>query len=249
MDLLDQQAELGTTSKHPRWAVAYKFPAQEGTTIVKDILITVGRTGKLTPTAFLEPVQVGGTTVQMAGLHNADELARKDVRKGDTVELVREPFVLLQPAVKEGLAFRQRFVSLGTSLITWASLMVPLVFYFTSRGTWDPRHQIDGGGWSAGFFMAQANSILHARLDVPDHYLQGECFRRDTRCYGYFGLTPSVVRLPVMGGLRWLRSALTPVYMTAAILLAYWAALRLLRRSLCASTIIRPIGPASPASR
>lgn len=114
-------------------------------------------------------------------------------------------------------------------------LMVPLVFYFTSRGTWDPRHQIDGGGWSAGFFMAQANSMLHARLDVPDHYLQGECFRRDTRCYGYFGLTPSVVRLPVMGGLRWLRSALTPVYMTVAILLAYWAALRLLRRSLCAA--------------
>ena len=96
VDSLDQQAELGTTSKHPRWAVAYKFPAQEATTIVKDILITVGRTGKLTPTAFLEPVQVGGTTVQMAGLHNADELARKDVRKGDTVVVARGGDVIPQ---------------------------------------------------------------------------------------------------------------------------------------------------------
>lgn len=96
VDLLDQQVELATTSKHPRWAVAYKFPAQEATTIVRDVLITVGRTGKLTPTAVLEPVQVGGTTVQMAGLHNADELARKDVRKGDTVVVARGGDVIPQ---------------------------------------------------------------------------------------------------------------------------------------------------------
>ena len=96
VDLLDQQSELGTTSKHPRWAVAYKFPAQEATTVVKDVLITVGRTGKLTPTAVLEPVLVGGTTVQMAGLHNADELARKDVRKGDTVVVARGGDVIPQ---------------------------------------------------------------------------------------------------------------------------------------------------------
>jgi DNA ligase (NAD+) len=96
VDSLDQQAELGTTSKHPRWAVAYKFPAQEATTIVKDVMITVGRTGKLTPTAVLEPVEVGGTTVQMAGLHNADELARKDVRKGDTVVVARGGDVIPQ---------------------------------------------------------------------------------------------------------------------------------------------------------
>ncbi|MGH7558432.1 MAG: NAD-dependent DNA ligase LigA, partial [Gemmatimonadota bacterium] len=96
VDLLDQQAELGTTSKHPRWAVAYKFPAQEATTVVKGLLITVGRTGKLTPTAVLEPVEVGGTTVQMAGLHNADELARKDVRKGDTVVVARGGDVIPQ---------------------------------------------------------------------------------------------------------------------------------------------------------
>lgn len=96
VDLLDQQVELATTSKHPRWAVAYKFPAQEATTTVRDVLITVGRTGKLTPTAVLEPVQVGGTTVQMAGLHNADELARKDVRKGDTVVVARGGDVIPQ---------------------------------------------------------------------------------------------------------------------------------------------------------
>ncbi|HWC06069.1 MAG TPA: NAD-dependent DNA ligase LigA, partial [Gemmatimonadota bacterium] len=96
VDSLDQQAELAATSKHPRWAVAYKFPAQEAITIVKDVLITVGRTGKLTPTAVLEPVVVGGATVQMAGLHNADELARKDVRKGDTVVVARGGDVIPQ---------------------------------------------------------------------------------------------------------------------------------------------------------
>lgn len=96
VDLLDQQAELGATSKHPRWAVAYKFPAQEATTVVKGIMITVGRTGKLTPTAVLEPVEVSGATVQMAGLHNADELARKDVRVGDTVVVARGGDVIPQ---------------------------------------------------------------------------------------------------------------------------------------------------------
>jgi len=89
VDSLEQQAHLGTTAKHPRWAVAFKFPAAEALSVVKEIMITVGRTGKLTPTAVLEPVQIGGTVVQMAGLHNADEVARKDVRIGDTVIVAR----------------------------------------------------------------------------------------------------------------------------------------------------------------
>lgn len=77
--------ELGVVGKAPRGAVAYKFSAEQATTVVKDIVLRVGRTGALTPTAHFEPVKVAGTTVARATLHNADEIARKDVRIGDTV--------------------------------------------------------------------------------------------------------------------------------------------------------------------
>ncbi|MEX1047282.1 MAG: NAD-dependent DNA ligase LigA [Actinomycetota bacterium] len=79
------QEELGATSHAPRWAIAYKFPPEERTTLLKKIEIHVGRTGKVTPFAWLEPVFVGGVTVTTATLHNEDEVRRKDVRNGDTV--------------------------------------------------------------------------------------------------------------------------------------------------------------------
>lgn len=85
VDDLDQQERLGATAKAPRWAVAYKFPAEQAVTRVKDIVVQVGRTGVLTPTAVLEPVRLAGSTVSRATLHNEDILRALDVRIGDTV--------------------------------------------------------------------------------------------------------------------------------------------------------------------
>ena len=76
---------LGTTSKFPRWAIAFKFPAEQKTTLLKSIDVNVGRTGAVTPFAVLEPVFVAGSTISMATLHNADDIARKDIREGDWV--------------------------------------------------------------------------------------------------------------------------------------------------------------------
>jgi len=85
VDDLAQRRELGATSKAPRWAVAYKFPPEERTTVLRDVMVSIGRTGKATPFAVLEPVFVGGSTVGLATLHNQDQVRAKDVRPGDTV--------------------------------------------------------------------------------------------------------------------------------------------------------------------
>lgn len=85
VDDLSQQEELGFTQKSPRWAIAYKFPAEEVLTTLKDIELSIGRTGVVTPTAILEPVKVAGTTVSRASLHNEDLIHEKDIRIGDKV--------------------------------------------------------------------------------------------------------------------------------------------------------------------
>ena len=88
--------ELGTVGKNPRGAVAYKYAAEEATTVVKDIVLSIGRTGAATPVAVFEPVVVAGTTVQHASLHNADEIARKDIRVGDTVVIFKAGDIIPQ---------------------------------------------------------------------------------------------------------------------------------------------------------
>ena len=88
--------ELGIVGKQPRAAVAYKYPAEEATTVVQDIVISIGRTGAATPVAVFDPVVVAGTTVRHASLHNADEIARKDVRRGDTVVIYKAGEIIPQ---------------------------------------------------------------------------------------------------------------------------------------------------------
>ncbi len=109
VDDLAQRRELGATSKAPRWAIAYKFPPEERNTLLKEIMVSIGRTGKATPFAVLEPVVVGGARVGLATLHNEDQVRAKDVRPGDTVVVrragdvipeVRGPVLPLRP---EGL--------------------------------------------------------------------------------------------------------------------------------------------------
>lgn len=89
-----QRQILGATAKSPRWAIAFKFPARQATTRIKDIIIQVGRTGALTPVAILEPVQISGTTISRCTLHNEEELKRKDIRIGDYVLLERSGDVI-----------------------------------------------------------------------------------------------------------------------------------------------------------
>ena len=88
--------ELGSVGKNPRGAIAFKYPAEEATTVVKDIVISIGRTGAATPVAVFDPVAVAGTTVQHASLHNADEIARKDIRIGDTVVIYKAGDIIPQ---------------------------------------------------------------------------------------------------------------------------------------------------------
>ncbi len=98
------QNELGYTAKAPRWAIAYKYPARQETTVVNDIIVQVGRTGTLTPVAVLEPVQVGGVTVSRSTLHNMDEIERLGLQIGDTVLIERAGEVIphVLKVVKEG---------------------------------------------------------------------------------------------------------------------------------------------------
>lgn len=112
LDALDERADLGSTSHHPRWAMALKFEPRKEVTRVEKIALSVGRTGILTPVALLRPVEVGGVTISRASLHNREEVARKDVRDGDRVRIQRAGDVIPQvvervdePGVERGPPF------------------------------------------------------------------------------------------------------------------------------------------------
>ena len=162
VDPLADQAELGSTAKAPRWAIAYKYPAEEQTTRLVDIQVNVGRTGAITPFAVLEPVRVGGATVQLATLHNEDEIARKGVLIGDTVVVRRAGEVIPEvvapiPSLRDGT--ERRFVMPercpacggpisrpeGEAVARCTSLDCPAqalerVVHFASRGAMDIEH-------------------------------------------------------------------------------------------------------------
>jgi DNA ligase (NAD+) len=110
------QERLGDIGREPRWAIAYKFPAVQGNTVLKSIEISVGRTGTLNPYAVLEPVAVGGVTIKQAALHNEDDIRRKDIRVGDTVIIQRAGEVIPQvvgPVVSKRTGKEKEFSLLG----------------------------------------------------------------------------------------------------------------------------------------
>ncbi len=127
LDDFSQGKRLGATAHHPRWAFAYKFQPRREVSRILDIVVQVGRTGKLTPVALLRPVDIGGVTVARASLHNGEEVARKDIRVGDKARIQRAgdviPYVLEridEPGAKRGKEFRmpRRCPSCGTPIIS-----------------------------------------------------------------------------------------------------------------------------------
>ncbi len=162
IDSLALQRRLGFVGRTPRWATAWKFPAERATTLLEDIRIQVGRTGSLTPVAWLQGVNIGGVLVTRATLHNEDEIARKDVRPGDTVELQRAGDVIPQvlgpvPGTPRGpapfifpatcpacgsLAVRAdgEVVRRCTGGLTCPAQTIERLVHFVSRGAFDIEH-------------------------------------------------------------------------------------------------------------
>ena len=174
VDDLAQRRELGATSRAPRWAIAYKFPPEEKTTLLKGIMVSIGRTGKATPFAMLEPVTVGGAKVSLATLHNEDQVRIKDVRPGDTVVVrragdvipeVRGPVLPLRPEGLAPWAFPSACPVCGEALVRLTGesdtfcvnvdcpgQQVQRISHFASRGGMDIEHLGERTVWqfSAG---------------------------------------------------------------------------------------------------
>jgi DNA ligase (NAD+) len=184
VDDLGQRRELGSTARAPRWAIAYKFPPEERTTTLRDIMVSIGRTGKATPFAILEPVVVGGARVGMATLHNEDQVRAKGVRPGDTVVVrragdvipeVRWPVLADRPADSVPWVFPIVCPSCGESLVRLEGesdtfcvnvdcpgQRVQRLSHFASRGAMDIEHL---GERTVAEFVR--SGLLH---DVADIY-------------------------------------------------------------------------------
>lgn len=181
VDSLAQRERLGFTTRAPRWAIAYKFPPEERTTLLRNIMVSIGRTGRATPFAVLEPVFVGGSTVGMATLHNEDQVRLKDVRPGDTV-VVRKAGDVIPEVVGPVLSLRQpdsepwQFPRScpcplnselvrpeGEANIRCVEIACPYqrdqrIIYFASRGAMD----IEGLGERTVFQLSDANLVRDA---------------------------------------------------------------------------------------
>jgi DNA ligase (NAD+) len=184
VDDLGQRRELGATARAPRWAIAYKFPPEEKTTLLKGIMVSIGRTGKATPFAQLEPVVVGGAKVSLATLHNEDQVRIKDVRPGDTVVVrragdvipeVRGPVLPLRPEGLPPWTFPTSCPICGEPLVRLEGesdtfcvnvdcpgQQVQRISHFASRGAMDIEHL----GERTVYQFTQAG-LLH---DVADIY-------------------------------------------------------------------------------
>ena len=184
VDDLAQRDTLGFTSRAPRWAIAFKFPPEERTTLLKDIMVSIGRTGRATPFAVLEPVFVGGSTVGVSTLHNQDQVALKDVRPGDTV-IVRKagdvipevvgPVMSLRPADSVPWTFpticpcpvkSQLVRPDGEANIACVEPSCPFqrdqrIIYFATRGAMD----IEGLGERTVFQLSDAG-LVHSPADI-----------------------------------------------------------------------------------
>lgn len=179
VDEVSLQRRLGATSRAPRWAIAYKYPPEEATTKLLDIRVNVGRTGRVTPFAYMEPVKVAGSTVGLATLHNASEVKRKGVLIGDTVVIRKAGDVIpevLGPVVDLRDGSEREFVmpthcpECGTTLApakegdadircpnsrTCPAQLRERVFHVAGRGAFD----IEGLGYEAGIALLQAGVI------------------------------------------------------------------------------------------
>ncbi|HWB78597.1 MAG TPA: NAD-dependent DNA ligase LigA [Nannocystaceae bacterium] len=192
VDALGEQRELGFTAKAPRWAIAYKFPPEEQVTKLRNIDINIGRTGAATPFAFLEPVFVGGATVSMATLHNADEVARKGVLIGDWVIVRRAGDVIPEvvgpvPSRRDGserawampshcpfckspiVRIEGEKVARCTGGFTCPSRVREYLFHFTNRGAMD----IEGLGYKT-LAMLQQRELITTPADI--FFLKAEDF-------------------------------------------------------------------------
>ena len=170
VDSIALQDELGYTSKAPRWAIAYKFPPEEKTTVLREIRVQVGRTGVLTPLAEFDPVTVAGSTIARATLHNEDEVHRKDVRVGDTI-MVRKAGDVIPEVVGPVLGLRPAGAVPWTMRTTCPSCEAPVwrepgEVAVRCTNVACPAQRIDGMGYEIGSRLVETG-LLH---DIADYY-------------------------------------------------------------------------------